>query len=1667
MSIIQNIYNINGIYKFNINIVNDDTILNLINNIAIEYNKKSDYNITPDFLYVYSDDKPINFKYINTKIKYDFKKDMSNIDPLFISKNKPINQYIDYYNTKLIHNNINKNINYVCLLDILDNDEEINNEYYFGFIKKYWPSIKKKKNLKEYIELSKNNKNIKYIENIKNIQQCNYTQIELLIKNINKDILNKELYKYIDIKNNVNDNNEINIIKLFYDLHTINNKIPFIKLVLNDYSDSYYKIYKKDLKDNIISKNQYEKWIKGDYIYINNFIKHKNYTNTLVIIHKINDVYVSLEISKNGDINLIIKDTKPENINDIIEIIHNYIKQNISNNLYGKIINIKFDYEDEEEDIYTTFKDNDIQDIEIELLYNKTDNKLEDIKGNIDIYVNKYQILNFFKNNYTYVDINSENEDENIIKLKYKRVDDYFKLDNIEEQIIKLYNNKIKGNEFIADIKEIKKEIVDIIKQQFLLDNEETNNIVDDILENMEKKKRIDKYNNELFISSGINPGADIMIYLRPNSDNIKIDVMNIKSEFEKENIISFLNYFIGEYKKFIDDNNYDIFNNIQKCNKSIEKADIEINKLKKQKSIEPTQITDTTELQRQESLLPDSEEDDSDESDDDIEVFRGGAGELNKRLKSKDKDLFTWKQKDYPNIPPNQVYSKLCQNSHDRLPVVVTNEELDRINNSEDLGSGRKSYGDILKVGSTEEKKQENNYICPIYWDTNRNLSLDPNNLPDNIDQLIKDKIVIKRKHSYWRTAGEDVNRYVPIDTSKLETPWIHPKKYSMPCCFDKITKEKKIKINKGLKEKSQITKYLDQFPEENFNKQLPNKYKEDEINNIEGGKLLSEQIKKIKTVDEYIKLLENVDKKFKNIATNEINRLKLINNEIECKEPIKKYSNTFGFTQKSYNNIFNLLIELLNIKKSSTNDIFTKEEIEIIKKYIINYYNENNLNKDFFILSKSELLNSIDKQIDYSVRKDKNIDKYESDNIYSINYEFLKILLKKYLNWVSDKESDYKYFITFLDNRGYWRGKLNDEIGSKSANKELWTAKNYGLQTTLNEATEGKNIHKLFIEQLNNIKNIENIEKSNNLKEYFINLYDKNISSDKIYYYFRELYKIWIKEKNINKSQINKLKKNFISNKQENIDKYIIDQSKDENFVKNINSYFKYYIEFCNIMNTIYYGSDMKLLRNYIQNIFIDHKKQKKISVLKNIIKDKILNKKDKINFRKAGNGEIYNAFNINKSSPEENYINYINSKDIDYEDKYILPIITEYNIVDTNFIVYEEINGLLKIKNPFDKYIYFNKNDNLTLILKNGPEYKLLFYNFIVPEKGSWTDNNIINNIIEYKSINIIKRIKNPKVCSEIWLNKRLNIFIEDIESNIQNIPIDIENITYTIKDKYIKDIIKNNKVKYYINSLNKISHIIDDNNKFYPIYPCGLKEIDNITYDDIIDNIDDINITINNSDYIKNKKDGYDILGYIFEDSKIVNILFKNSTYIPVNILDNLDNILGYRNLFKLDNDINDNKFSIDDFIEKNAKSSYDVINNINKFDDNKDKLLKDILNGIISKPDNIDNLLKNKTIDNIDAIYNLEEFKNYKNKYLYKFIDLLYKYNWPSFDDNNYNEYIYIKPSDLKNSINNKEIYIIYEDYENNILNKYYNKNNNYYRSLNIYNDNNYDDYIGY
>ena len=1937
-----------------IKIVNDDTIFNLMGKICLVY------NITPDFLYVYDDDGPINFKYTNKDIKFNITDTINNnassikivIDKDKIDYNgKSYRQYFYDLSTKLIHSKFkisNKHtLKVVCLLDILNEDilKEKEEEYH-GFIKKYWPNIKKEKSIKEYIKLSKSENN-KYIKNIKTIDDCNDGQIRNFIDVMKGNTMkNKMKYTDIDIKNKIEKNTgntDINIIKLFYDLN-VDENVPFIKLVLNGYTDSFYKLYEEDIKSNKISRGQYEEWIRGDYIYVNNFMRHKNYTNTLVIVKEVGNEYVSIEISKNGDIHVIIKGLKEIPINDdhIKKIEKNcsgiagYIKDNIKDKIYGKITNIS-----------ETAFDNDFEKIEIDLEYNKKKNDLINKEGIQDMFLNKKKIETFFKNNNAYVDLDTLNEDNNIIKLKYKRVDDYFKLDNIQEQIIKLYNDEIKGNEFIADMKKIKTKIKDVIKEQFMIEEEQVGEIVEDMLNDLNKKKRIDKYDNEIFVPTGINPGADIKLYLRPNNEKVKFDITNIKSNYEMKNIIRFLDYFLSEYKKVVKGEVGEVVKDFVEVDKCASKLDQAVNEIeedkKKDDGVQATQETigqNTGQLPRMPSL-PDSDPESDSDSDSDFdpaEVLRGGAGTLNKRLKEKDKDLFSWKQKDYPNIPVNQQYSKLCQNSHDRLPVVVSNAELQIINDSEELGSGRKSYGKILKVGSTEEKKEDNNYICPIYWDTRKNLSLDPKKFQSEgkkkeLEELIKNNDVVKRKHGYWRTAGDDVSKYIPIDTSKLETPWIHPQKYGMPCCFDTRVKEKKEKIVKEIK-KSEIINYLKQFPEENFNNDLPKKFRDEtqlelkyilnkqlnkvfelkkapndvdkgvwdkkqkakkkekedaQLVKIEEGKkmikkLLTEMNKgdvvKIETYKENINKLLNKNNKIVNIFTkdveNEAKRIILIEND---NKDIYEQKNTFGFNQKTYNGIFSLLVSIIDIDYGYGNNIYLKEEKKEFKKKVKEYLEDH---KNLNLIPFEKVEKSIDENIKVREDEDIRLIKYNSENIYKINYEFLKYLLKKVGIEEPREGGDYEDFISLLDNGGF---KTNTHA-SIIANKDIWRKTAYGLPNKINEETNGKTIHVLFSKYIDKTPNIKGSHPSSKSVKKYMN--DNILNEKDIYFILRQLYDKFKENEILIEKDIKETEKYKKNDKELQIDNGILDKFKDPDFSKNITAYFKYYDEFSDIMAKIYYGADMVGLRSEIQNKFIEHKKNKLIKILKADIVDK-LDKNDDILFRKAGGGEIYNAFNIKSSSGTEtikkNYKDYIND-DIDHDDKYVLPVIMQLyknELRKTNFIIFEEYNGSLKIRLPFDLFWGVKDSDTFTLILKNINEYRILYWNYLKKEneidiekskgktegykgleaildennkskeyleafyegmyerakkegvldaenedkadvKSYWPKwayfkgykegeerkeafndgyDHGIEDIIKEPVDELLKKYGKNKLegylegyeegnevyqekqnggsdirpwdniiktkdyiiykaegdtCSQKWLNEKIDKLYKDIEkiqnSYKDNIPTNI----YTYDSKYIEKI-KNKK--YYINSNNKVSHVIDDKNHFFPIYPCGLNRIADISKDNIkyFKNLKEIPI---NDDHISFKflKNCSGIAGYI-KDVEGDNVLFGNNTYIRIKANASNIPIIGYIDLFTLDNELG--KRTGDEKIEDE-----EIIKEIDKYYKFKDDLLIEILNDkekkYIKKPDNkgdekIKEILKKEKIKkilekdknfvNIDKIleedkdfvnikklhktfevdYNdkehlyrfidllykygrssyesyetikkileedkikeiLKEDKNFVNidkiyntfdktyqieEHLYRFIDLLYKYGWPSYDNDNYLEYIYIEPSDLKDNIKEGELYFEYADYEdvdaqtekerkeNSILNKYYNKKNKYYKSLKLYNDNKSDDY---
>ena len=210
----------------------------------------------------------IGFEYNNIINDTIFKKnkiDLSGdiIDRNFVdqSKNK-INVYVTNNMNMLFENNfpINENIiYYFTLKDLLKLKSDIDDEFIYGVIYKYFPNVKKIY-IEKYDSKENNDKRKEHLKIIKKNRESQEYLINIINKNVG-NILKEQTFlsvlmnfKYENLENN------INIIKLFSDFK-LTKKIIHTKLILDDYKNIHYKIYKPVLKlklsdeKNILDKN--------------------------------------------------------------------------------------------------------------------------------------------------------------------------------------------------------------------------------------------------------------------------------------------------------------------------------------------------------------------------------------------------------------------------------------------------------------------------------------------------------------------------------------------------------------------------------------------------------------------------------------------------------------------------------------------------------------------------------------------------------------------------------------------------------------------------------------------------------------------------------------------------------------------------------------------------------------------------------------------------------------------------------------------------------------------------------------------------------------------------------------------------------------------------------------------------------------------------------------------------------------------------------------------------------------------------------------------------------------------------------------------------------------------------------------------------------------------
>jgi len=130
-------------------------------------------------------------------------------------------------------------------------------------------------------------------------------------------------------------------------------------------------------------------------------------------------------------------------------------------------------------------------------------------------------------------------------------------------------------------------------------------------------------------------------------------------------------------------------------------------------------------------------------------------------------------------------AYSRVCPSADRRQPIILTKEELDKINEEH---PGFLKDEDVINYGSTEDKNFY--YVCPRYWNLKTNTIVTPAQMEK--DNLYKHIIPKKGKESKKATNEKYIYEFSPsgnTDKDFKQYPSFqvdkHPNGFCLPCCF------------------------------------------------------------------------------------------------------------------------------------------------------------------------------------------------------------------------------------------------------------------------------------------------------------------------------------------------------------------------------------------------------------------------------------------------------------------------------------------------------------------------------------------------------------------------------------------------------------------------------------------------------------------------------------------------------------------------------------------------------------------------------------------------------------------------------------------------------------------------------------------------------------------
>lgn len=823
--------------KINEKIYLSDTIEILLNKIAIHC---CDEKITGKDIFAWVDHNPktihslryclplgIQYNdletYINPYLDKKYDDRFANIDGTIKRNPKYSLDLFSSYGSYLTNVN-NYNIYFTTTIDILNylSSDKINTSFkdydddiiLNGYLKKYFPLYKDDDN--DYI--NKISQKLKFKNDQLNLQKN-------IIENPIDCRPNTIIYKNKII------NNSLDIFKIFKEFE-LTDKIPYIRIQIDNYLDSYVKLNKQIISHNYdndsnksLTKDIFEKWNKNIFTQ-NGFVKPKiiDKSNSLTFIlydNKTTD-YVSMILYSDGKIELYCeKLMKIEKFNN--KYINKFIEK--ANTLIRNLNKNNFSYEN----IKIPLIKNKPNRIDISYIYEITDYNQNILSKPFDYFSSQFLII--------------ENDDTKPLHILYCLSDNYENPHSILEFITILNKKQLQESK----IKSL------LCERYNLSKTEATDNFNDWQRIYQTQKIKIDI--NNIIVS----------IFIEKVLDRIKVSLIGINGYNQLHECMKKINFILGTYKeKKINKNKNlpkEILDLYKKNNTKNIITNIQIEELpEKQEYVEETIVEeshgeiveDTRNIQYKDSEdkniektdepEEESEEDESD-SEDEYERMsssdsqsgggnmRAGAGKdkpedeskypnkryFIKRLEQRDPSLIAYKPKN-----PLDAYSKKCPATQDKQPIVLTKQELDEIDHKTGFKNEGVSYTKAYRVEGFN--RPDLYYICPKYWDRKHQIPIDPKSQYHPIETDEEGNKTIEFRNFVYSKEMKDNECYIlertgrPANRTDNDSYWnrdyetkdninkynvqfihddVHPELLGLPCCGKNTIKMKSNKVN------------------------------------------------------------------------------------------------------------------------------------------------------------------------------------------------------------------------------------------------------------------------------------------------------------------------------------------------------------------------------------------------------------------------------------------------------------------------------------------------------------------------------------------------------------------------------------------------------------------------------------------------------------------------------------------------------------------------------------------------------------------------------------------------------------------------------------------------------------------------------------------------------